>query len=256
MSERKNVAIVHYRVGRTDGVSLEIDKRKTILQRLGHQVKLISGPVQKGADCVIEELEFDSPGIRAIKENSFQYFERTDYSAPKLIERIHSLAATIEKKFLQYHEHQKFDLILLHNIFSHGRHIAAASAFAKIVQKSNIPVIATHHDYYWERKEYQEPSCDEIGSYLVTFVPPKLNNVTHVSINSIAQSKLLKLRGIKSVVFPDIFDFKQPSWHKDEFNHDFLNRIGVNPHDFIILQATRIVERKGIEVVWINSYPI
>ena len=38
----KKIAIVHYRVGRTDGVSLEIEKRKAILEELGHEVKHIS----------------------------------------------------------------------------------------------------------------------------------------------------------------------------------------------------------------------
>ena len=74
MSKAIKIAIVHYRVGRTDGVSLEIDKRKSILQMLGHQVKLISGPIQNGSDFIIDELEFDLPKIREIKENSFKYF--------------------------------------------------------------------------------------------------------------------------------------------------------------------------------------
>ena len=248
MSKSKKIAIVHYRVGRTDGVSFEIDKRKCILQRLGHEVKLISGPVQSGADFVIDELEFDSTQIRAIKENSFKYFGKLDYTPSDLINRIYFVAAKIEEAFLKYHENQKFDLILLHNIFSHGRHIAAASAFANLIQKLHIPVIATHHDCYWEREEYQEPSNNEIKKYLEIFVPPYLKWVTHISISSIAQSQLWEKRGIKSVVFPDIFDFKQRAWQTDEYNSDFLTRVGVKPRDLVILQATRIVERKGIEI--------
>lgn len=85
VKEMKTIAIVHYRVGRTDGVSLEIDKRRAILEELGHEVKLISGPVQNGSDFVIEELEFDLPEIKEIKENSFKYFGKKTLEPSELM---------------------------------------------------------------------------------------------------------------------------------------------------------------------------
>ena len=33
-----NIAMTHFRVGETDGVSLEMDKWKTVLERNGHTV--------------------------------------------------------------------------------------------------------------------------------------------------------------------------------------------------------------------------
>ena len=107
----KNIGIVHYRIGRTDGVSLEIEKRKQILQRLGHTVKLISGPIQCGADFVIDELEFDSDEVKTIKENSFKYFGKSTLSSAELMARIEDLAKRIEHAFLSYHEDQQFDAL-------------------------------------------------------------------------------------------------------------------------------------------------
>jgi glycosyltransferase involved in cell wall biosynthesis len=244
----KKIAIVHYRAGRTDGVSLEMEKRKSILQAANFEVKIISGPLQNGSDFIIDELEFDTPEIREIKENSFKYFSKNTLKPQELMEKIQSVAQRIESAFLKFNEQERFDGLLVHNIFSHGRHIAAASAFTRIARLLKLPIISTNHDYYWEREEYLEPDNHSIRNYLDTYVPPHDKNITHVSINSLAQKRLKSLKGIDSVVIPDVFDFKQPYWQKDAFNYDFSENMGVNENDFIVLQATRIVERKGIEL--------
>ncbi|RMH74663.1 MAG: glycosyltransferase [Calditrichaeota bacterium] len=248
MGSVKKVGIVHYRAGRTDGVSLEMEKRKTILQSLGVEVRMISGPVQRGSDFVIEELEFDAPEIREIKENAFGYFGNHHLSSARLMEKIHMVAQKIETAFREYHRREQFDALLVHNIFSHGRHIAAASAFARFARNTGLPIVSTNHDYYWEREEYQEPTSKSVQEYLDLYVPPAYPNIVHVSINSIAREGLLRRRGIDSVVLPDVFDFHQPPWVRDAFNADFPEMAGFSEQDLVILQATRIVPRKGIEL--------
>ena len=116
-------------------VSLEIEKRRQILEQLGCEVRLISGPIQVGADFVIDDLEFDSPEIRQIKESSFMSFGRPPPEPAALIKNISDVSRQIERAFIAYCEAEGFDAILLHNIFSHGRHIAAASAFAGAASK-------------------------------------------------------------------------------------------------------------------------
>lgn len=245
---KSKIAIVHYRVGRTDGVSLEIEKRKTILESLGHEVRLISGPVQSGADYIIDELEFDSKEIAGIKEQSFQYFNRRETDPAFLMNHIYKISELIENKFLAYHEEEQFSAVLVHNIFSHGRHIAAAAAFTRIADEMQIPFISTNHDYYWEREEYQEPASEEVDRFLNEFVPPKRWNIQHVSINSLARMSLVEKRSIDSILFPDIFDFDQPLWKKDSFNSDFREAFDIKENDILVLQATRIVARKGIGI--------
>ena len=249
MGHMKNkIAIVHYRVGRTDGVSLEIEKRKEILESLNYQVKLISGPVQQGADFIIDELEFDAEEISGIKEQGFQYFNRREKNPTLLMNHIQEISELIENKFLAYHEKEQFSAVLVHNIFSLGSHIAAAAAFTCIADKTEIPFISTNHDYYWEREEYQEPTSEEIKHFLNEFVPPLRWNIQHVSINSLGRTALLEKRNIDSIVFPDIFDFDQPLWEKDSFNADFRKRFDIKENDILVLQATRIVARKAIEI--------
>ena len=67
-------------------------------------------------------------------------------------------------------------------------------------------------------------------------------------INSLAQQELADRKGIESTVVPNVFDFDAPPWQPDEYNRDFRARIGLGENDVFILQATRIVQRKGIEL--------
>jgi glycosyltransferase involved in cell wall biosynthesis len=58
----------------------------------------------------------------------------------------------------------------------------------------------------------------------------------------------MERKGLTAAVVPNIFDFDAPSWEPDEYNRDFRARIGLKENDVLILQATRIVQRKGIEL--------
>ena len=70
----------------------------------------------------------------------------------------------------------------------------------------------------------------------------------HAVINSLARDELQGRRQIEAEIIPDTFDFGQPKWKLEEHNMDFLERNGVDRGDIVLLQATRIVERKNIEV--------
>jgi glycosyltransferase involved in cell wall biosynthesis len=67
-------------------------------------------------------------------------------------------------------------------------------------------------------------------------------------INSLAQAELLERKGIPSMVVPNVFDFAGPDWVKDPYNSDLRKEIGLAETDLVLLQATRIVSRKGIEL--------
>jgi len=241
------IGIIHYRAGKTDGVSLEIGKRKAILEQLGHSVKVISGPENIGSDYEIPELEFELPEIQRIKENAFCYFDKHDTNEKELLNLLWKTSRIIENRFYFIQNKEKFDLILAHNIFSHGRHIAAASSIAAVIQNLEIPCLATNHDYYWEREEYQEPAYPFISEYLDEYIPFKSDLIRYVSINSIAAEECEKRNGIDTEILPDIFDFNQPEWIEDDFNRSFKSDLNINDNDLIILQATRIVPRKAIE---------
>ena len=80
------------------------------------------------------------------------------------------------------------------------------------------------------------------------YLPPRAPSIGHVVINSLAQRQLLERKGIDASVVPNVFDFEAPPWRCDDGNRDFRARIGLRENDILILQATRIVRRKGIEL--------
>jgi mannosylglucosylglycerate synthase len=244
----KRVLICHYRVGRTDGVSLEITKRVSVLKEMGYKVYLLAGSGSDGADFIIPELDFDRPEIRKIAENSFKTLK--DYTSERsLMENIDLYAGIIATRLKTILEKIKPDFLLIHNILSHGRHIASALAFYNILKESNIPSLATHHDFFWERVDFKDPSCMAIDKFLKKYVPPILPGLEHAVISTRAATSLFKRSLINASVIPDTLDFDMPSWEKDKFNKDFLKTFNLSEDDILVLQATRIVKRKGIELI-------
>ncbi|OQY34906.1 MAG: hypothetical protein B6241_03230 [Spirochaetaceae bacterium 4572_59] len=242
------ILICHYRVGWTDGVSLEIEKRQAILEEMGFHCSLLAGPGSSGADYIIPELDFDTEEARRISRNAFGGLK--DYIREKDLEKdILNLSDKIEKNLSSLLDAIKPDFILLHNIFSHGRHIAAARAFTACLKHYGTPSLATHHDFYWERDDFKEPSGPIIRDFLKRYVPPVIPGLKHAVINSLAAEELRRRYAINAMIFPDTLDFSQDQWKKDGYNGHLLNDFSLNEDDIFILQATRIVRRKGIELI-------
>ena len=72
--------------------------------------------------------------------------------------------------------------------------------------------------------------------------------MSHVVINSNAQRDLFKKRRLNSQVVPNVFNFDAPLWEKDEYNNDLRQDFGLDENDIIFLQATRVTNRKAIEL--------
>ena len=244
----KKALICHYRVGRTDGVSLEITKRANVLKEMGWKVYLLAGTGSDGADFIIPELDFDRTEVRKIATNAFTTLKNYN-SQSELIDEITQLASVIEIKLSSIINQINPDMLFVHNIFSHGRHIASALAFYNLIKKTAIPTLATHHDFYWERDDFKAPCCTEIQQFLLKYVPPVLPSLKHAVISSRAADLLFQKSKLNAVVMPDTLDFSMPPWIKDDFNKDFLKTFNLSENDILILQATRIVKRKGIELI-------
>jgi glycosyltransferase involved in cell wall biosynthesis len=91
-------------------------------------------------------------------------------------------------------------------------------------------------------------TCGTAAELVDLYLPPRDSLAKQVVINSLAQKQLLKRKGIQATIIPNVFDFEAPPWVPDEYNCDFRARIGLKEDDIMILQATRIVTRKGIEL--------
>jgi glycosyltransferase involved in cell wall biosynthesis len=77
--------------------------------------------------------------------------------------------------------------------------------------------------------------------------PPHLNSIRHVVINSSAQHQLALRTGIGATLIPNVMDFETPAEGRDDYSADAREAIGVPDDELLVLQPTRVVQRKGIE---------
>ncbi|MFH1940425.1 MAG: glycosyltransferase family 4 protein [bacterium] len=242
-----NIALCHYRVGETDGVSLEMDKWKKVLESMGHKVYFIAGSTGTSDGYVIPEMNYRFKEDLKIERNA--YLKLEDYQGEdELIRAIRKQTLKIEEGLKKFLIENKIDLIVLNNILSLGRSIPTAMAFANVIKELGIRCIGHHHDFYWERDNFSQPTCNFVRKALEEYYPPKDDLISHVVINSIVQKELKAKRNLDSIIIPNVFDFNEKLWDVDDYNIDFREKLGIKNNDILILQATRVTNRKAIEL--------
>ncbi|MET7029455.1 glycosyltransferase family 4 protein [Sediminicola luteus] len=245
--EKLTIALCHFRVGETDGVSLEMDKWKLVLEKLGHNVIYVAGSRGTLKDVeIIEELHYNDATNNKVVENAYVKFH--SYKNEEAFKQeIEKEANSIETKLINIINKKGVDLLMVNNMFSLGWNLSAGLGFFNAIKNSDVRCLCHHHDFHWEREKYSHPTCSFVQEYLITIFPPNHPRIKHVVINTIAKNELLKRRQIESTVVPNVFDFDN-NWIVDDFNADFRTTFGIKDNDLIVLQATRIVQRKGIEL--------
>jgi len=242
----KTIGIFHYQVGRTDGVSLELDKWKRVLEEMGHRVYLCAGDLGTVEGTLIEEMYHHRPDAERLNYNTFgelrDYPDDAAYRA-----ELFGLADVIEGKMRDFVAEKGIDFLIPQNVWSVAASPPVAIALARVMHDLQLPALAHNHDFYWERTDVAL-TCATAIELADKYLPPRDPLARHVVINSLAQRELAERKGIESTVVPNIFDFDAPPWQPDEYNSDFRARIGLGENDVVILQATRIVQRKGIEL--------
>jgi len=241
-----NIALLHYRVGETDGVSLEMDKWKQVLTSMGNQVFYVAGNYSKMDAYVIEEIGFNNPLDLQIASNCYE--KLVDFTPETLKEAIEIQAKIIENKLSHFIKTNKIDLIIPNNVFALGRSIPIALGILHAIEQTKIHVICHHHDFYWERERYSHPQTNFVEDSLNNLFPPLHYPMRHVVINSYAQKSLMDKKNLASTIVPNVFDFDLPPWIMDSYNMDFKEKLGVNQNQILLLQATRVVNRKAIEL--------
>ena len=237
------IGFISTRLAGTDGVSLETAKWATVLERMGHQVFYCAGELETGGPPgrSIPELHLRDEEAIAIGRRAFG----TTLPDPALADRIQARTAQLREALYVFVTEKEIDLIIPENVLAIPMQIPLGVALRDLIVSTDIPTIAHHHDFYWERERFR---TNRISGILESAFPPDLPSIRHVVINSLAQRNLKARRGIESARIPNVFDFKAPPRKIDDFNADFRQAIGLTEEDILVLQPTRIVPRKGIEL--------
>jgi len=234
------VGFISFRIAGTDGVSLEAERWKIVLERMGHKVTFIAGELDRGG-ILIPSFHFAHPEVYGVHELVVN--SRVDYR--KVEAKVFEQAGKIEGEIREMLKIHKFDCLVVANVFSLPIHFSLAVALSRVIEEKGIKTVSRNHDFWWERKRYLKSDCFELFE---RFFPPKSKLVSHVVINSLAKKEMKKRTGMSSEVIGDCFDFGNGLNKRDKFNASFRKDLGLKEKDIVFLQATRIVPRKRIEL--------
>jgi glycosyltransferase involved in cell wall biosynthesis len=239
------IGFISTRLNGTDGVSLEVEKWTKVLQQMGHELYFCAGELGGYASqgTLIPKLHFAEQTIRALSERAFG--DHADQNSSALVDSIYTHADELRAPLREFIRSNKLDLIIVQNALAIPMNLPLGVCLAGLIAELGLNTIAHHHDFFWERQRYQTNSILEL---LDTTFPAKLPSIRHVVINTIAQNRLKARRGIDSVLIPNVFDFEAHYPGMDDYNRDFRAALGLQPEDMLILQPTRVIQRKGIEM--------
>jgi len=238
----RRIGFVSTRFAGTDGVSLETAKWAEVLERLGHNCFYLAGASDRPPDNsrIVPEALFTHPDIRKIYDTAFS--QRTRPS--EITWLIHRLQGYLKEQVYTFVRDFGIELLIAQNALAIPMNIPLGLALTEFIAETGFPTIAHHHDFFWERKRFLV-NC--VWDYLNMAFPPHLPSIRHVVINSSAANQLSLRTGISSLLIPNVMDFDHPPPPLDEYARDVRPALGVAPDEKMLLQPTRVVQRKGIE---------
>jgi len=241
-----HIGIFHYIANFTDGVSLEMNKWRSIFEGMGHSVHYCAGSYGSAPETIIDEMYHHILEIELLNHNTFK--ELRDYDVEGYKVELDKWVGILVKKFRNFILEKDINLIVPQNVWCVAANPAVAVALERVREEFDLPALAHNHDFYWERSDGVALTNKYAIELADKYLPPRDPKIKHAVINSLGQHELLARKGIPSSIIPNVFDFNAPVWKIDDYNQDFRAEIGVGKNDLLILQATRLVTRKGIEL--------
>ncbi|MCW8892622.1 MAG: glycosyltransferase family 1 protein, partial [Deltaproteobacteria bacterium] len=238
----KNIGFVSTRFAGTDGVTLEASKWAEIMVKSGHRCFWFAGELEREPEksFLVPEAHFQHEQNRWINERIFGRKGRE----PAVTKLVHDLRSYIKAQLYNFIGQFKIDLLIAENALTIPIQIPLGLAIVETIAEIQMPTIAHHHDFYWERIRF---SINAVNDYISMAFPPNLPHIEHVVINSAAREELAHRRGISSTTIPNVLDFENPPIIDAKRCEGFRESMGLTPEDIIILQPTRVIKRKGIE---------
>ncbi len=236
------IGFLSTRLAGTDGVSLETAKIATIARRLGHEVFYCAGELDADAPpgMLFPEMHFNHPEAKRIHDEAFFGPAPEDLRA-----RIAAMAARLKANIAEFVRTFRIDVLFVENALTIPMQIPLGVALTDFIEETGLPTVVHNHDFYWERERFARCAVPEI---LERCFPPDLLSTRHLVINKLAQASLRERKGIEAERLPNIFDYATPPPEPDEYVSDLRQALGLAEGDRVILQPTRVIPRKNIEL--------
>jgi len=239
------IGILIGRIGGVDGVALETEKWVTVLERIGHEVFVLTGALEgKIANAtILEPLSFEHPSTVWEQEVAFFGAPSDSDPGPTIRER----AAGIAEGIGRWIDEVGIEVLLVENAAALPCHLQLGVAIKSVCEESKIPTVTHDHDFAWERGDRYETPYPEVQKIVEETFPLRLPTTRHAVINLAAKSTLAERFGRESLVVPNVMDFWVPYAEHDDYNATLRSDLGLGEDDLLLMQVTRIVRRKGIE---------
>lgn len=240
--KKKRVGFISTRLAGTDGVSLETQKWAEVLTRDGHECFFMAGELDTPPERsrLVKDCHFRNKRIWGIYKGCFDRDTREPETTHTVEKTKHKLKAEIDAFVQQFN----LDMLIPENANAIPFNIPLALAITEYIMETGMPVIAHHHDFFWERKRFLRNAC---WDYLSTAFPPDISRMQHVVLNSSQRHQISLRRGVSATIIPNVMDFHNEPAPPDSYADDLREQMGIAPEEKIVLQPTRIVQRKGIE---------
>lgn len=267
MTPSRQIGFISTRFAGTDGVSLETAKWASVLERMGHACFYFCGECDRPQErsYLVPEAFYRHPTIDAINQVAYtsdwgtmhkgrsahpeieelhrDYF--SVYIRPALItKQVQDLKDYLKEHLYKFAYQFRLEALIVENAIAIPINLPLGLALAEFIAETGYPVIAHHHDFSWERQRFMNNS---VRDYLGAAFPPNLPSIRHVVINSVQGYQLASRIGVAAMVIPNVMDFDALPPALDEYARSAREDLGVAPNQYLILQPTRIIQRKGIE---------
>jgi glycosyltransferase involved in cell wall biosynthesis len=241
--DSRRIGFVSTRFAGTDGVSLETAKWARIIQTMGHRCFYFAGELDlpEEVSYLVPEAHFEHPEILKLNEDLFDDYVRR----PETSEAVQVLKDHLKAHLHQFIERFGLELFIVENALSIPMNVPLGLALTEVIAETNIPTVAHHHDFSWERGRFGLSAADD---YLRASFPPTLYPIRHVVINTFAARQLALRTGVSSSIIPNVMDFNSPAPERDEYSRQMRVELGIAQETKFLLQPTRIVPRKRIEM--------
>jgi hypothetical protein len=267
MTASRNVGFISTRFAGNDGVSLETAKWAIVLERMGHQCFYFCGENDRDPEksYLVPEAFYRHPAIEAINQVVYagnwgelheslrlhpeikdlhqDYF--SVYIRPAHVtKQVQDLKDFFKQHLYQFAYQYRLEVLVVENALAIPINLPLGLAITEFIAETGYPVIAHHHDFSWERQRFINNS---VRDYLGAAFPPNLPSIRHVVINSVQEYQLASRIGAAAMIIPNVMDFDAPPAPLDMYAQSAREDLGVEADQYLILQPTRIIQRKGIE---------
>jgi mannosylglucosylglycerate synthase len=267
MTPSRRIGFISTRIAGTDGVSLETVKWADVLQRLGHECYYFCGVCDRPQEksYIVAEAFYRHPTIDAINRvvytgtwgilppgdhtpSEFEELHQDYFSVyirPAWINKqVQELKDYFKEHLYKFAHRFRIEALIVENALTIPINLPLGLAITEFIAETGYPIIAHHHDFYWERQRFLNNS---VRDYLAAAFPPSLPSIRHVVINSVQAHQLASRTGLSAIVVPNVMDFDSPPPPLDDYARSARADLGLAPDQYLILQPTRIIQRKGIE---------